>query len=114
MTKLKGARRYGQCTRYLAGLKIGQKVTVSIKPSVMKVRPCQGFAIVVKAVDISIAILASRRKHAAPHYGGIRNGCRTVPGIFTASCPARVSGCPARPRVLLLRVSSSISRIFVR
>ncbi|KAF8639917.1 hypothetical protein AX17_001168 [Amanita inopinata Kibby_2008] len=31
-----GAPRYGQCTRYLAGLKVGQKVTVSIKPSVMK------------------------------------------------------------------------------
>ncbi|KAI0282334.1 assimilatory sulfite reductase [Russula aff. rugulosa BPL654] len=31
-----GVTRYGQCTRYLAGLKIGQKVTVSIKPSVMK------------------------------------------------------------------------------
>ncbi|GBE79342.1 Probable sulfite reductase [NADPH] flavoprotein [Sparassis crispa] len=31
-----GCSRYGQCTRYLAGLKVGQKVTVSIKPSVMK------------------------------------------------------------------------------
>ncbi|VDB96963.1 unnamed protein product [Peniophora sp. CBMAI 1063] len=31
-----GTPRFGQCTRYLAGLKIGQKVTVSIKPSVMK------------------------------------------------------------------------------
>ncbi|KAI0321871.1 hypothetical protein OF83DRAFT_165185 [Amylostereum chailletii] len=31
-----GSPRYGQCTRYLAGLKVGQKVTVSIKPSVMK------------------------------------------------------------------------------
>ncbi|KAI9513160.1 assimilatory sulfite reductase [Russula earlei] len=31
-----GTTRYGQCTRYLAGLQIGQKVTVSIKPSVMK------------------------------------------------------------------------------
>ncbi|KAH9062191.1 assimilatory sulfite reductase [Lactarius vividus] len=31
-----GTPRYGQCTRYLAELKIGQKVTVSIKPSVMK------------------------------------------------------------------------------
>ncbi|CAA7259908.1 unnamed protein product [Cyclocybe aegerita] len=31
-----GTLRYGQCTRYLAGLKVGQKVTVSIKPSVMK------------------------------------------------------------------------------
>ncbi|KAJ7368165.1 hypothetical protein DFH08DRAFT_16768 [Mycena albidolilacea] len=34
-----GSPRYGQCTRYLAGLKIGQKVTVSIKPSVMKLPP---------------------------------------------------------------------------
>ena len=33
-----GAVRYGQCTRYLTGLKIGQRVTVSINPSVMKVR----------------------------------------------------------------------------
>ncbi|KAJ7068144.1 assimilatory sulfite reductase [Mycena amicta] len=31
-----GSPRFGQCTRYLAGLKIGQKITVSIKPSVMK------------------------------------------------------------------------------
>ncbi|THH01874.1 hypothetical protein EW026_g887 [Hermanssonia centrifuga] len=31
-----GSPRYGQCTRYLAGLAVGQKVTVSIKPSVMK------------------------------------------------------------------------------
>ena len=35
---LPGTLKYGQCTRYLAGLKVGQKVTVSIKPSVMKVR----------------------------------------------------------------------------
>ncbi|KAF8076249.1 assimilatory sulfite reductase [Lyophyllum atratum] len=31
-----GSPRYGQCTRYLVGLRVGQKVTVSIKPSVMK------------------------------------------------------------------------------
>lgn len=29
--------KYGQCTRYLANLRPGSKVTVSIKPSVMKV-----------------------------------------------------------------------------
>ncbi|KAJ7699946.1 hypothetical protein B0H17DRAFT_1195969 [Mycena rosella] len=34
-----GSPRYGQCTRYLAGLRVGQKVTVSIKPSVMKLPP---------------------------------------------------------------------------
>lgn len=34
-----GTPRFGQCTRYLAGLKVGQKVTVSIKPSVMKLPP---------------------------------------------------------------------------
>ncbi|TIC09094.1 hypothetical protein E3Q10_03722 [Wallemia mellicola] len=31
-----GSPRYGQCTRYLAGLEVGTKVAVSIKPSVMK------------------------------------------------------------------------------
>ncbi|KAJ7179860.1 hypothetical protein C8R43DRAFT_377913 [Mycena crocata] len=34
-----GSPRFGQCTRYLAGLRVGQKVTVSIKPSVMKLPP---------------------------------------------------------------------------
>ncbi|KZP24539.1 hypothetical protein FIBSPDRAFT_909826 [Athelia psychrophila] len=34
-----GSPRYGQCTRYLAGLTPGQQVTVSIKPSVMKLPP---------------------------------------------------------------------------
>lgn len=34
-----GSPKYGQCTRYLAGLKPGQKATVSIKPSVMKLPP---------------------------------------------------------------------------
>jgi sulfite reductase (NADPH) flavoprotein alpha-component len=37
--ELIGSPRFGQCTRYLAGLKVGQKVTVSIKPSVMKLPP---------------------------------------------------------------------------
>ncbi|OSX59275.1 hypothetical protein POSPLADRAFT_1067116 [Postia placenta MAD-698-R-SB12] len=34
-----GTPRYGQCTRYLAGLKVGQKVTVSLRPSVMRLPP---------------------------------------------------------------------------
>ena len=35
----KGIKRFGQCTRYLSGLKVGERVTVSIKPSVMKLPP---------------------------------------------------------------------------
>ena len=31
-----GLKRFGQCTRYLAGLPVGAKVMVSVKPSVMK------------------------------------------------------------------------------
>lgn len=34
-----GSPRYGQCTRYLANLKPGAKVTVSLKPSIMKLPP---------------------------------------------------------------------------
>ncbi|POY74654.1 hypothetical protein BMF94_2416, partial [Rhodotorula taiwanensis] len=35
----KGSPRYGQCTRYLAGLKPGDQVMASVKPSVMKLPP---------------------------------------------------------------------------
>ncbi|CAJ0759942.1 19116_t:CDS:1, partial [Entrophospora sp. SA101] len=34
-----GKKRYGQCTHYLSRLKIGESLTVSIKPSVMKLPP---------------------------------------------------------------------------
>lgn len=34
-----GSPRYGQCTRYLANLHVGDTVTVSLKPSVMKLPP---------------------------------------------------------------------------
>ncbi|PWN90697.1 hypothetical protein FA10DRAFT_267144 [Acaromyces ingoldii] len=34
-----GSPRYGQCTRYLANLAVGDSVTVSLKPSVMKLPP---------------------------------------------------------------------------
>ncbi|KAK9895737.1 hypothetical protein P389DRAFT_210613 [Cystobasidium minutum MCA 4210] len=34
-----GQKRFGQCTRYLAGLPVGAKVMVSIKPSVMMLPP---------------------------------------------------------------------------
>lgn len=34
-----GSPRYGQCTRYLANLRPGAKVTVSLKPSIMKLPP---------------------------------------------------------------------------
>ncbi|BEJ11648.1 hypothetical protein CspHIS471_0201080 [Cutaneotrichosporon sp. HIS471] len=34
-----GRTRFGQCTRYLVDLAVGAKVTVSIKPSVMKLPP---------------------------------------------------------------------------
>ncbi|KAG0241812.1 hypothetical protein BGW41_005319 [Actinomortierella wolfii] len=34
-----GKQRYGQCTRYLTSLKVGDHITVSIKPSVMTLPP---------------------------------------------------------------------------
>ncbi|CAG8534773.1 7756_t:CDS:1 [Funneliformis caledonium] len=35
----RSVKRFGQCTRYLSGLKVGENVIVSIKPSVMKLPP---------------------------------------------------------------------------
>ncbi|KDQ07507.1 hypothetical protein BOTBODRAFT_609535 [Botryobasidium botryosum FD-172 SS1] len=51
-----GSPRFGQCTRYLADLEVGQKVTVSIKPSVMKLPPS----------DLQPIIMAGLGTGAAP------------------------------------------------
>ncbi|SCV71992.1 BQ2448_4686 [Microbotryum intermedium] len=52
----KGSQRFGQCTRYLAGLKAGDQVMVSIKPSVMKL----------PALDEAPVIMAGLGTGAAP------------------------------------------------
>ncbi|PWY98384.1 hypothetical protein BCV70DRAFT_202162 [Testicularia cyperi] len=51
-----GSPRYGQCTRYLSLLKPGAKVTVSLKPSVMKLPP----------IDTQPIIMAGLGTGAAP------------------------------------------------
>ncbi|PWN49422.1 hypothetical protein IE53DRAFT_388363 [Violaceomyces palustris] len=51
-----GAARYGQCTRYLSNLKVGAEVTVSLKPSVMKLPP----------IDTQPIIMAGLGTGAAP------------------------------------------------
>ncbi|CBQ74019.1 related to MET10-sulfite reductase flavin-binding subunit [Sporisorium reilianum SRZ2] len=51
-----GSARYGQCTRYLSQLKPGAKVTVSLKPSVMKLPP----------IDTQPIIMAGLGTGAAP------------------------------------------------
>ncbi|GAA6034106.1 hypothetical protein JCM8097_000698 [Rhodosporidiobolus ruineniae] len=52
----KGSPRFGQCTRYLAGLKAGDKVMASVKPSVMKLPP----------LDTQPVIMAGLGTGAAP------------------------------------------------
>ena len=59
-----GTIRYGQCTRYLAGLKIGQKVTVSIKPSVMKVRPFTFYSVELLMLNAFSSSLQSPPNHS--------------------------------------------------
>lgn len=50
-----GRTRYGQCTRYLAGLSIGDEVTVSIKPSVMKLPPLTTQPIIMAGLGTGMA-----------------------------------------------------------
>ncbi|GAA5856761.1 hypothetical protein JCM8547_008828 [Rhodosporidiobolus lusitaniae] len=52
----KGSPRYGQCTRYLAGLQPGAKVMASVKPSVMQLPPN----------DLAPVIMAGLGTGAAP------------------------------------------------
>ncbi|KAF8558829.1 hypothetical protein OG21DRAFT_1503789 [Imleria badia] len=60
-----GIPRYGQCTRYLADLKIGQKVTVSIKPSVMKLPPDDSQPIIMAGLGTGAAPFRAFLQHRA-------------------------------------------------
>ncbi|RIA85873.1 hypothetical protein C1645_780939 [Glomus cerebriforme] len=51
----KGIKRFGQCTRYLAGLKVGERVTVSIKPSVMKLPPRDSQPVIMAGLGTGMA-----------------------------------------------------------
>lgn len=64
-TSSNGKRRYGQCTRYLAGLKVGQKVTVSIKPSVMKLPPDDMQPIIMAGLGTGAAPFRAFLQHRA-------------------------------------------------
>ncbi|EPQ29809.1 uncharacterized protein PFL1_02482 [Pseudozyma flocculosa PF-1] len=50
-----GSPRYGQCTRYLSKLKPGAKVTVSLKPSVMKLPPIDSQPIIMAGLGTGAA-----------------------------------------------------------
>lgn len=50
-----GSPRYGQCTRYLANLPIGSKVTVSLKPSIMKLPPNPSQPIIMAGLGTGLA-----------------------------------------------------------
>ncbi|GES75561.1 sulfite reductase (NADPH) flavoprotein alpha-component [Rhizophagus clarus] len=51
----KGVKRFGQCTRYLSGLKVGDSVTVSIKPSVMKLPPRDSQPVIMAGLGTGMA-----------------------------------------------------------
>ncbi|CAO3596158.1 unnamed protein product [Absidia cylindrospora] len=50
-----GKARYGQCTRYLANLTVGANVTVSIKPSVMKLPPLDSQPVIMAGLGTGMA-----------------------------------------------------------
>ncbi|KAF2124068.1 hypothetical protein P153DRAFT_371367 [Dothidotthia symphoricarpi CBS 119687] len=51
----KGRDRFGQATRYMDGLKIGETVTVSVKPSVMKLPPKTTAPIIMAGLGTGLA-----------------------------------------------------------
>lgn len=54
-TTSSGKKRYGQCTRYLANLPVGAEVTVSIKPSVMKLPPLDTQPVIMAGLGTGMA-----------------------------------------------------------
>ncbi|WVW86863.1 hypothetical protein I302_108918 [Kwoniella bestiolae CBS 10118] len=61
----KGSPRFGQCTRYLAALAPGAKVTVSIKPSVMKLPPDNKQPIIMAGLGTGAAPFRAFMQHRA-------------------------------------------------
>ncbi|KAK4686050.1 hypothetical protein P7C73_g4084, partial [Tremellales sp. Uapishka_1] len=61
----KGSPRYGQCTRYLAALAPGAQVTVSIKPSVMKLPPDDRQPIIMAGLGTGAAPFRAFMQHRA-------------------------------------------------
>lgn len=51
----KGRLRYGHCSKYLSDLKIGDKLVVSVKPSVMKLPPLSTQPIVMSGLGTGLA-----------------------------------------------------------
>lgn len=60
-----GSPRYGQCTRYLAQLGLGAQVTVSIKPSVMKLPPLDSQPIIMAGLGTGAAPFRAFIQHRA-------------------------------------------------
>ncbi|KAJ9112650.1 hypothetical protein QFC19_000670 [Naganishia cerealis] len=60
-----GSPRFGQCTRYLAGLTVGAQVTVSIKPSVMKLPPLDTQPIIMAGLGTGAAPFRAFIQHRA-------------------------------------------------
>ncbi|KAI8058646.1 uncharacterized protein B0P05DRAFT_478629 [Gilbertella persicaria] len=53
--EINGKKRYGQCTRYLSNLRVGDNVTVSIKPSVMKLPPLDTQPVIMAGLGTGMA-----------------------------------------------------------
>lgn len=60
-----GRERFGQCTRYLANLAQGQQVTVSIKPSVMKLPPHDSNPLILAGLGTGAAPFRAFMQHRA-------------------------------------------------
>jgi sulfite reductase (NADPH) flavoprotein alpha-component len=57
-----GKTRFGQCTRYLANLPVGSNVTVSIKPSVMKLPPLDSQPVIMAGLGTGLGKNTKRQK----------------------------------------------------
>ena len=65
LADISGSPRYGQCTRYLAALRPGDKVTVSVKPSVMKLPPDDRQPVIMAGLGTGAAPFRAFMQHRA-------------------------------------------------
>lgn len=84
----KGRDRFGQATRYLSTLPVGSEVTVSVKPSVMKLPPLPTQVCGL----LYFLVFCTLTAPIAPHHGRSRNRSRPLPCLRPIPCLAKGPG----------------------
>jgi sulfite reductase (NADPH) flavoprotein alpha-component len=101
-TDITGRKRFGQCTRYLHKLKTGAKITVSIKPSVMRLPEDPKAPVIMAGLGTGMGEFLKRSRVLI---------CSPFPRILAGKSLATFAGHRGRPPHSLLRLALPLAGV---